>query len=110
MRWIVIAFIIVPIIIAAGSPMFAQPSNSGSISAGHQIAITICGNCHEVPMSSRKTSIGPKLRDIANRPSTTAQTLRDFLGYRHKLRMPNFLLSRVDTNALIVYILSLKRD
>jgi cytochrome c2 len=51
-------------------PILAQPSGSGSISSGHQIAVTICGNCHEDPTSSRKTAVGPKLEDIANRPST----------------------------------------
>jgi cytochrome c2 len=44
--------------------MRAQPPETGSISSGHQIAITICGNCHEDPTSSRKTTVGPKLEDI----------------------------------------------
>ena len=70
--------------LASLCPILAQPSGSGSISSGHQIAVTICGNCHEVPTSSRKTAIGPKLEDIANRPSTTALSLKEFLGSRHK--------------------------
>ena len=65
-------------------PILAQPSESGSISSGHQIAITICGNCHEDPTSSRKTAVGPKFEDIANLPSTTALSLKEFLGSRHK--------------------------
>jgi hypothetical protein len=88
--------------------VLAQPSWSGSISSGHQIAIAICGNRHEFPTSSRRTAIGPKLEDIANRPSTTAFSLKEFLGSRHK-RMPNFILSRTDADDVIAYILTLKR-
>jgi mono/diheme cytochrome c family protein len=91
-------------------PTLAQPSESGSISLGHQIAITICNHCHEDPTSSRKTAIGPKLEDIAKVPSTTAQSLKEFLGSRHKRRMPDFILSKADTDDVVAYILSLKRD
>ncbi len=90
-------------------PMFAQSPESGRISSGHQIAITICGNCHQDPASSQKTTIGPKLEDIANRPSTTARSLKEFLRSRHKGRMPNFLLSRAHKEDVIAYILSLKQ-
>jgi len=85
----------------AARVVLAQPTETGSISSGHRIAITICGNCHEVPGSSRKTAIGPKLEDIANLPITTALSLKEFLGSRHKTRMPNFLLSRADTEDVI---------
>ena len=94
--------------LASLCPILAQPSESGSITPGYQIAITICGNCHEDPTSSRKTAIGPKLEDIANLPSTTAQSLREFLGSRHK-RMPNFIISGADTEDIVAYILTLKR-
>jgi mono/diheme cytochrome c family protein len=82
--------------------------DSGSISSGHQIAITICGNCHEVPASSQ-TAVSPKLEDIANRPSTTALSLKSFLVYGTKKRIPNFILSMADTNDMIAYVLSFKR-
>jgi cytochrome c2 len=52
--------------LAVVCPILAQPTETGSISSGQQIAITICGNCHEIPASSHKTAIGPKLEDIAN--------------------------------------------
>ena len=107
-RRIVTPSITIAATLAALCPILAQPSESGSISSGHQIAITICGNCHEDPTSSRKTAVGPKLEDIANRPSTTALSLKEFLRSRHKKRMPNFLLSRANTDDVIAYILSLK--
>jgi mono/diheme cytochrome c family protein len=108
MRCIVIPFVIV-VTLAALCPILAQPSESTSITSGHQIAITICGNCHEDVTSSRKTAVGPKLEDIANLPTTTALSLKEFLRSRHKKRMPNFILSRADTDGVIAYILSLKR-
>ncbi len=110
MRRIMIPSLTVAAMLAAVCPMLAQPSGSGSISSGHQIATAICGNCHEDPASSQKAAVGPELEDIANRPSTTAQSLKEFLRSRHKGRMPNFLLSRAHTNDVIAYILSLKRN
>ncbi len=105
----IIASLIIVVTVAGSCSIFAQPSDGGNISSGQQIAITICGNCHEDPTSSRKTTVGPKLPDIANLPSTTALSLREFLRSRHKGRMPNFLLSRPHTDDVIAYILSLKR-
>jgi mono/diheme cytochrome c family protein len=107
---VVILFISGAVALLTLSPTLAQPSESGSISLGHQIAITICNHCHEDPTSSRKTAIGPKLEDIANVPSTTAQSLKEFLGSRHKRRMPDFILSKADTDDVVAYILSLKHD
>ncbi len=109
MRWTVIPSVTVVATLVAVCPMLAQPSDSGNISSGHQIATAICGNCHEDPASPRKTTVGPKLADIANLPSTTALSLKEFLRSRHKNRMPNFLLSRAHTNDVVAYILSLKR-
>ena len=109
MWWTIISSVSITVTLASLCPILAQPSGSGSIPAGHQIAVTICGNCHEDPTSSRKTTVGPKLEDIANLPSTTALSLKEFLGSRHKKRMPNFILSRADTDDVVAYILSLKR-
>jgi cytochrome c2 len=108
MRWTVLLSIAGAITLAAACPVVAQPFESGSTKSGHRIATTICGACHEYPTSSRKTSVGPTLEDIANRPSTTALALKEFLASRHKQRMPNFILSRTDTDEVIAYILSLK--
>jgi mono/diheme cytochrome c family protein len=90
-------------------PIFAQRSESGTTTSGRRVAATICGNCHDDSTSSRKPSVGPNLVDIANRQSTTLLSLKEFLASRHKQRMPNFILSRADTDEVIAYILSLKR-
>jgi len=107
---IVILFISGAAALLTSGPALAQPSENGRISLGHQIAISICNNCHADPTSSRKNAIGPKLEDIANVPSTTAQSLKEFLGSRHKRHMPDFILSKANTDDVIAYILSLKHD
>jgi mono/diheme cytochrome c family protein len=103
---------IATVTLSAQFPIFAQvaqPLGSGNISSGRQIAATICSNCHEIgPTAYPKTVIGPKFDDIANLPSTTAISLKVFLRSSHNL-MPNFILSRDDTDDVIAYILSLKR-
>jgi mono/diheme cytochrome c family protein len=89
--------------------ILAQPLETGNVSSGHQIASTICGNCHEIsPTMSPRTAVGPKFEDIANLPSTTALSLRAFLLSNHK-RMPNFIISKADTDDVVAYILSLKQ-
>ncbi len=93
---------------AAQLPMFAQvaqPLESANISSGRRIAATICVDCHEV---SGKTKIGPSFEDIADQSATTAILLKAFLRSNHR-NMPNFILSRTDTDDVIAYILSLKR-
>jgi mono/diheme cytochrome c family protein len=99
-----------PQIDAAQAVILAQPLESSGVSAGRQVAKTICGNCHEInPMISQRAKIGPRFEDIANLLSTTAISLKAFLRSNHN-RMPNFILSSADTDDVIAYILSLKRQ
>ncbi len=41
--------------------ILAQPLESGSISSGREIAITICGNCHEIDHT-----MSPRLHLVPN--------------------------------------------
>ena len=68
--------------LASLCPILAQPSGSGSISSGHQIAITICGDYHKDPTSSRKTTVGSKLEYIAN--LTTHHSRRCYRACAHR--------------------------
>ena len=86
----------------------AQPDNRHSL--GRQIAMELCSSCHRV------TEGQPLLRQnvasffaIANLPSTTALSLKVFLRSNHK-GMPNLIVSGSDSEKLIDYILSLKRQ
>ena len=95
--------------LAAQFQILAQPLESGIISSGREIAITICGTCHEVDHTMPPTTaVGPEFKDIANQPSTTALSLRVFLRSNHN-RMPNFIISQSATDNVIAYILSLKQ-
>lgn len=91
----------------------AAAQTIGDVAAGRELARTWCANCHVV---ERGQSISPQSGDavatfpsIAAMPSTTALSLRVFLQTPHG-RMPDFALSRTETDDLIAYILSLKAN
>jgi mono/diheme cytochrome c family protein len=67
-----------------------------------------CSGCHPVALRVARTGgIAPDFRTIAERPGTNAQTLKAYLESNHQL-MPNFQLTREETDDVIAYILSLK--
>ncbi len=81
----------------------------GDVSFGRRTAITQCGICHQLNSTQpRRLRSVWSFEDIANTPSTTAISLRAFLRSNHR-RMPNFILSRRETDDVIAYVLSLKR-
>jgi cytochrome c len=83
---------------------------SDSASAGHRLAKAWCKDCHaiEAPTAGTKGS-PPDFVAIANRPSTTALSLKVFLQTSHR-RMPNLIIAPNEADDLVNYILSLKRD
>ncbi len=87
--------------------------------AGRRIAGLVCAPCHVVardqefgPLLNQPT---PSFEDIANRPGTTAQSLRRFLTDIHwnareiPMKMPDPMLAEYQRAAVIAYILSLRR-
>jgi hypothetical protein len=60
-----------------------------------------------LPFAAVVTMILRRLEKLQS--ALSSLSLKDFLGSRHKKRMPNFILSRADTDDVIAYILSLKR-
>jgi mono/diheme cytochrome c family protein len=107
MKWIILSCATTAITLATQFPVLAQPIESNGIPSGHQVAITICGSCHEIGMSE-KHSVAPGFGEIANLPSTTALSLKVFLHSNHS-NMPNLIISNTDTDDVIAYILSLKK-
>lgn len=82
-----------------------QPGNAA---AGLRFAETWCSGCHPVALRAARTGgIAPDFGTIADRPETSRQTLKAFLESNHQL-MPNFQLTREETDDVIAYILSLK--
>jgi cytochrome c553 len=109
MHRVMLPFTVATLTSVAQFQILAQPLESGSISPRREVAITICGNCHEVDHTMPpRTAVGPKFPDIANQPSTTALSLKVFLRSNHN-RMPNFIISESATDNVIAYILSLKQ-
>ncbi|MCU0889470.1 MAG: cytochrome c [Rubritepida sp.] len=77
---------------------------------GGRIAQQWCANCHAVApgMTPPTGDAVASFPAIAALRSTTEMSLRVFLQTPHA-NMPNFQLSRAETDALVAYILSLRR-
>jgi len=105
-----IGFAIFAFLTLAAAAAEAQPK-SNSIDAGHQIATRWCSHCHLVgPEQMRATDAVPTFAAIANKPTTTASSLRAFLQAPHwASRMPDLHLSRTEINNVAAYILSLRK-
>ena len=81
-----------------------------SAAAGHQLAKAWCKECHSIETATIGTANpGPDFIKVANQPSTTALSLRVFLQSSHR-SMPNLILKPDETDSLVNYILSLKRN
>lgn len=99
-------FILTLVTLAAG-PAFAQ--NTGNALAGHALARQWCAACHLVaPGEGRASDAAPAFEAVARRPSTTETSLRVFLQSPHQ-RMPNYTLTRQETDDVVAYILGLRR-
>lgn len=87
------------------APALAQ--ETGDVAAGRHMAEIWCSSCHRVDRQETQTDTGPpSFLAIARAPSTTAMALTVFLQTPHA-RMPNYVLSRKETQDVIAYILSL---
>ena len=90
---------------ASGAPLPLE-----SISAGHRLAEAWCKDCHAIePMTVGARGNPPDFTAIANRPSTTALSLKVFFKTSHR-RMPNLIIAPEQADDLANYILSLKRN
>ena len=100
------------LVAAASALSVAALAQPGERAAGRRLATELCGDCHQVrppfPLLHRHP---PSFEDIARLPSTTRLSLKVFLqsSSSHK-QMPNFIISKSDTDNIIEYILSLKRQ
>jgi len=90
---------------ASGAPL-----SSDSAAAGHRLAEAWCKDCHAIEPATMGTRGGPPdFVAIANRPSTTALSLKVFFRTSHR-RMPNLIIAPEQADDLTNYILSLKRN
>ena len=90
---------------ASGAPL-----QSDSISAGYRLAEAWCRDCHAIEASTAGArGRPPDFAAIANRPSTTALSLKVFFKTSHR-RMPNLIITPEQADDLASYILSLRRN
>ena len=83
---------------------------SSDIATGYRLADAWCKDCHSIERATAGASSGPPdFSAIADRRSTTALSLKVFLQTSHPT-MPNLILKPDESDSLINYILSLKRN
>jgi mono/diheme cytochrome c family protein len=110
--------LVLAIVSGAATAAFAKvgADNAGNAQSGRQVALTSCTGCHVVAPDQPFRPIYPeKLPDfktIANKPNTSAASLRHFLdtlpAVPKRSKMGNPLLSGEDLRDVVAYILSLR--
>jgi mono/diheme cytochrome c family protein len=76
---------------------------------GLRLARQWCTSCHIVAPGSGGSDAAPPFQAVANNPGVTEGGLRAWLADPHP-PMPRFDLTRAETDAIIAYIKSLKRE
>lgn len=97
-RLTVLALVLLPLPAAAQGPNDGRP-----------LAERWCMACHVIERAppTLPPDRGPNFAVIAARPSTTPESLRRYLSTGHT-DMPDFALSRFESDALIAYMMSLR--
>ena len=100
----------------AGEPTSKQDPQ---LARGEHLARLICTACHVVASNQEYPPLladpAPAFADIAGRPGANAAALTSFINSTHwdektlPLRMPDQKLSKRDTQAVVAYILSLRK-
>jgi len=93
--------------VVLAAPVMAQ---SPLARDGGRLAVQWCAHCHAVTRSAPPPSgdAAPGFPAIAAMPSTTETSLRVFLQTPHA-NMPNYQLSHIELDAVVAYLLSLRR-
>src|SRR5262245_48434647 len=89
--------------------ILAAGDDASRAAAGRILAKGWCAHCHVVSEDQRIAPVEgvPTFFAVANDPSTTETSLRVFLVSPHVV-MPDFMLTRKETDEIIAYILSLR--
>jgi len=104
------ALILVGTLVPAAHGQNAAPH--GNVAAGRAFALNNCDACHLVASQQQLPPVanyGPSFFNIANKPTTTAESLVAFLGHPHGYtNMPYPDLAPQDLANVVAYILSLR--
>jgi cytochrome c len=108
--------ILLAVIVAIVALFFIRLHNASGVifpesaAAGHRLADAWCKDCHAIEAATAGTANpAPDFAQIANKPSTTALSVKVFLQTSHP-SMPNLVIAPDQADDLANYILSLKRD
>ncbi len=94
----------------AGDVRAQGAADIGDIQSGRNLAMRECRACHRVGLGSLRLKQGPPaFYDIANMASMTPTSLYVFLHTSHPT-MPNFRLDKKESDDVIAYIISLRRQ
>jgi len=90
-----------------------EHADRGNAAAGREYALHNCESCHVVAANQDLRPLipgyAPSFSEIANRPTTTAESLRVFLSHPHAYgNMPYPDLGARDLADLVAYISSLR--
>jgi cytochrome c len=109
--------IVLAVVVALAALFLIRLHNAGgaplpldSVAAGHRLAEAWCKDCHAIEATTAgPAKAAPAFSKVANLRSTTALSLKVFLRTSHP-SMPNIVIAPNETDDLVNYILSLKRD
>jgi len=97
----------------------ADPQHDAVLQRGEHIARLVCSACHVVAADQEFPPLlrppAPSFEEIANRPDTTAASVRRFVMETHwdmktlPATMPSQMLSKTEATAAARYLLSLRR-
>ena len=103
----------------SGQALAADVSTPEQISEGRKLSINLCAACHIVAVDQPDLPVlkitPPFFFEIANDPKTTPDSIRKFLEKTHwdfksrPVTMPAPELDKAQQDAIIAYIMSLKR-
>ena len=116
-RFLLLAIAATLIAALADGARAQQHPAAGDPQEGHRLALKICSFCHvaasDQPFPPTLRNPGPSFQAIADRPSTTAVWLRNFLLTTHTTiaepaTMPNPDLADDQVTNIVAYLLSLR--
>jgi mono/diheme cytochrome c family protein len=111
--WLSTAWAVVLVAAAHATVQAQERQHRADVRAGREFALHNCDACHVIgpnqDLRPLVSSYAPSFSDIANKPGTTANSLRAFLSHQHGYsNMPYPDLTATDRENVIAYILSLR--
>lgn len=107
------------LIATSAAPLGIVDASQDEVAAGRQLALLVCSVCHVVApdqkFEPRLDQHTPSFEEIANNPSTSAESLRQFITTTHwdehtiPITMPNPMLVDEQIAQVTSYILSLRK-